>query len=136
VDSQVTATPRSDFTLPRDCTPVRASVWAGGVETDYLRAGCGEPLLLLLPPGRDIGSDRLLGSLAMQYRVTAASAPVDVDVASWIRDFLEGVGVVPVRIVAVGQVAELAAEEWRRWYGSPEPDSRGVDTGAGAQSPS
>ena len=132
----MTATPRSDFTLARDGTPLRASVSAGGVETEYLRAGCGEPLLLLLPPGHDIGSDQRLGSLAMQFRVTATSAPVDVDVASWIRDFLEGVGVVPVRIVAVGEVAELAAAEWRRWYGPPEPDLPGGDFSADAQSPS
>ena len=132
----MTATPRSDSTLARDGMPVRASVSAGGVETEYLRAGCGEPLLLLLPPGRDIGSDQRLGSLAMQYRVTATSAPVDVDVASWIRDFLEGVGVVPVRIVAVGEVAELAAVECRRWYGSPEPDAPEADSRAISQSPS
>ena len=65
--------------------------------------------------------------------VTATSAPADVDVASWIRDFLEGVGVVPVRIVAVGEVAEVAAREWRRWYGLSEPDPPEGDCGAMSQ---
>lgn len=99
----------AETTLARTGEPVRASVCAGGVETDYVRVGRGVPVLLLAAPD-DPDRDTLLRSLGAQARVIAPRIPAGVDFASWLRDFLDGVGVLPVRIVATGALVTPALE--------------------------
>jgi hypothetical protein len=89
-----------DATLARTAEPVRATVFAGGVETEYLRVGSSTPALLFLAAPDDPDRDSVIRSLGVQGRVVAPSIPAGVDFATWLRDFLDGIGVLPVRIVA------------------------------------
>jgi len=79
---------------------VRATVFAGGVETEYYRSGSGSPVLLLLMPPGDPDRDRIMRVLSPRARVIAPRIPAGAEFSSWLRDFLDGVGVVPVHIVA------------------------------------
>ena len=83
----------------------RATVCAGVTATDYLRAGCGEPVLLLC--GRP--ERPLLAPLAARFRVIAPDLPCDPTRApddrrgpfsEWLRDFLDGLGVARTHVVA------------------------------------
>lgn len=89
-----------DATFARTAEPVRATVFAGGVETEYYRSGSGSPVLLLLLPPGDPDRDRIMRVLSPRARVIAPKMPVAVDFTSWLRDFVDGVGVVPVHLVA------------------------------------
>ncbi|MEW5918885.1 MAG: hypothetical protein AB1762_20955, partial [Gemmatimonadota bacterium] len=71
---------------------VRAVVCAGGVETEYARAGRGEPLVLLV---QDLAGDDVLAVMAVltsSYLVYAATPPTD-HRAAWLQNFMEGLGV-------------------------------------------
>ena len=90
-------------------TAVRAAVDAGALTTSYLRAGGGAAVLLLRAPRRDGAADPLFGALAERFRVIApdacAPAPArdgvpDPPFSSWLRDFLDGLGLTRASIVA------------------------------------
>ena len=78
----------------------RATVCAGATTTDYLRAGCGPTVLLL---GADVDSP-LLSALAARFRVIAPLPAADrappAPFSAWLRDFLDGLGVVGASVVA------------------------------------
>ena len=84
---------------------MRATVFAGGVETEYYRSGSGSPVLLLLMPPGDSDRDRIMRVLSPRARVLAPKVPQAAEFSSWLRDFLDGVGVVPVHIVATAAFA-------------------------------
>ena len=88
-----------DATFARTADPVRATVLAGGIETEYHRSGSGSSLLLLLLPPGDPDRDRLMRLLSPRARVIAPRIPRTIDFSTWLRDFLDGVGVVPVHLV-------------------------------------
>ena len=89
-----------DATFARSAEPVRATVFAGGVETEYYRSGSGSPVLLLLMPPGDPDRDRVINLLSLRARVIAPKVPAAVGFSSWLRGFLDGIGVLPVHIVA------------------------------------
>lgn len=105
--------PGFDSSIVRTGMPVWAVVCAGGVETEYFRAGSGDPVLLLLPREQFHENHPVLLAMAGTVRVTAPRAPSGVDFGPWIRDFLDGVGVVPVRVVALGELLDPARQEFR-----------------------
>jgi hypothetical protein len=89
-----------DAAFARTAEPVRATVFAGGVETEYYRSGSGSPVLLLLTPPGDPDRDRLIRLLSPRARVIAPRIPAAVEFSSWLRDFLDGIGMLPVHIIA------------------------------------
>ena len=98
-------------TFARTAEPVRATVLAGGVETEYHRCGSGSPVVLLLMDSGDPDRDRTMRVLSSRARVIAPRIPAAVDFSSWLRDFLDGVGVEPVHIVAT-TAFEVPAREF------------------------
>jgi pimeloyl-ACP methyl ester carboxylesterase len=98
--------------------PARALVCAGAVETEYLRAGCGAPVLLLLhgratdwwneDPAPE-SARRAFELLSARYRVIAPTIPAGVGFATWLGDFLDGLGVDRPSVVAEPGLA-LAAQ--------------------------
>ncbi len=116
------AIPATVLSPPERSIPLlaRASVDAGAVTTYYARFGSGEPILLLGSGGAgDSLGSFLLAPLATRFRVIApeplvecgrvtlalpgsAGAPA---FSTWLRDFLDGLGVEQVSIVAEGQLA-------------------------------
>jgi pimeloyl-ACP methyl ester carboxylesterase len=86
---------------------VRAFVHAGGATTEYLRAGHGAPVVLLVEPG---SSDVLVGRLARDFRVVAPEVPAPPETAAdpsgrlafcrWLRAFCDGLGIERCGLVA------------------------------------
>ncbi len=89
----------------------RAIVHAGDHATEYVRAGCGAPVLLLA----ERGESALLAPLSARFRVIAPDLPCHAPAhetgvpdagaspppfAAWLRDFLDGLGVARIDIVA------------------------------------
>lgn len=98
----------------------RCRVSAGGVDTEYVRLGRGAPVLLLAaaegeePPA-------LLAPLAARFRVIAPTtadshAVSDERFSTWLRDFLDGLGVSAAGVVAE---AGLGAAAFR--FAAAEP---------------
>jgi len=78
----------------------------------YRRAGAGRPLLLLRasPDSQPLWSE-LDAALVDTFRVLTPEVPAaGVDVAAWLRDFLEGIGVERVTIVAGDSLCIAALE--------------------------
>jgi pimeloyl-ACP methyl ester carboxylesterase len=85
----------------------RATAYAGTTVTDYVRAGNGAVVLLLT---RQQARHPLFAVLASAFRVIAPDRPrytsADADAcvsppfASWLRDFLDGLGVARVILLA------------------------------------
>lgn len=128
----------------------RATVYAGATATEYVRAGCGAPVLLLA----ERGADPLLTALGARFRVIAPELPCRVvtpepgtsapPFSVWLRDFLDGLGIARVDVVAteaygvralsyclvdparVGRIALLFrdASDPTAGGGSPEPLGR------------
>lgn len=73
----------------------------GTTETQYRRAGQGPPVLLLFPGGTEdeLGA-QLFDRLAARFRVIAPICPVGVELTSWLRDLIEGLGLIRPAIVA------------------------------------
>ena len=109
--------PPSPPTSPIHLT--RALVDAGTISTSYIRAGVGAPLLLLDPLVPADGSCvPLLLPLAAHFRVLAPAVPAAFSAtgrrsqaahatafSTWLRGFLDGLGLPPVSIVARDECA-------------------------------
>jgi hypothetical protein len=94
--------------------PARAVVSARGVDTHYLRAGSGQPVVLLAE-GDGASMHSVLASLVLSARVIAPLIPAHVPFADWLRDFLDGLGLTDVKLIAdqamASPVLEFAAGE-------------------------
>lgn len=73
----------------------------GTTETQYRRAGHGPPVLLLFAEGSadELGA-HLFDRLAAGFRVIAPTCPAGVEIADWLRDLIEGLGLIRPAIVA------------------------------------
>ena len=80
--------------------------------TRYVRRGAGHPVLLLRAQGDDCPLwPALVDALAARCRVILPEAPeADVGFASWIRGFVDGVGCLPVTLIAAGEFSLPALE--------------------------
>lgn len=105
---------------PSTALLARAAVDAGAVTTYYARLGSGEPILVLGIEGAgDSLGYVLLAPLASHFRVIAPEPLVECGkvrlalpgslgapaFSTWLRDFLDGLGVEQVGIVAEGKLA-------------------------------
>jgi hypothetical protein len=88
-------------TIARAALPARAIVCAGGVDTEYIRAGRGEPLVLVVAQLDSAEVAASIAALARNYLVFAAAPALQelAKVASWQADFLEGLGVASAHLM-------------------------------------
>ncbi len=115
---------------PEVPTPVRKAVLtSGGIETRYHRAGHGAPVLLLADspfPGASI--DRLFEGLAGSFRVIRPEVPETQPGAradrsappvgsTWIRELIDGLGLVSCALVAEGRLSHPAT--WLAFSDTP-----------------
>lgn len=93
----------------------RATVTVGAIETSYQRAGTGRPLVLLVPPPPDV---TVLTPLLARWRVIVPEstsvlalpgAPGSTPFATWLRGFLDGLGLQRACVVADASVAVALA---------------------------
>lgn len=90
----------------------RATLNAGRNSTDYLRAGRGGTVLLLVSAGGESAlALQLLGVLSQRFRVFAPAAlAAGPGVSETVAEFLEGLGVEAAAIVAEGDFSVGALE--------------------------
>lgn len=100
--------PHSSFESPvHPIETTHATVCEGGFETEYRRAGRGEPVVLLASPG-SAASVSLFDALARHHRVYSPLLPQRVEngdgqhrgIATRLRGFLDALGVTRTAIVA------------------------------------
>lgn len=87
---------------------VHAAVLAGGTETPYRRAGTGRPVLLLVSGSAPDASEELFRALSQSFRVIMPELPDTGDpgeLAQWLRDVIDGLGLVSPVIVVDPQSA-------------------------------
>ena len=80
--------------------------------TRYLRRGAGHPVLLLREQGDESPLwPALVDALAAHHRVIVPETPDgDVGWGAWIRGFIDGVGCLPVTLIAGGEFCLPALE--------------------------
>ena len=97
---------------------VRAEVRAGDRVTRYFRAGAGRVVLLLRPVAAAAEWAAAAAELAARCRVIVPDIPEAPDFTAWLGDFLDGLGLESVTILADpalgGAAREFAALEPER----------------------
>jgi hypothetical protein len=90
----------------------RAEVCVGGYVTRYLRRGVGRPVVVLATSGdSDALWPELLDAIAARHRLILPEVPAcEAGFSSWLRGFLEGVGLSVVTLIATGQCCLPAVE--------------------------
>jgi hypothetical protein len=90
----------------------RAEVRVGGYVTRYVRRGVGRPVVLLAAPSETNALwPELLDAIAAQRRLVLPDVPVsEARFSSWLRGFLDGVGLPLVSLIAAGSCCLPAVE--------------------------
>jgi hypothetical protein len=84
---------------------IEAVLQTGTIETHYLRAGAGEPLLLLFQTAlTDPLAAALFAQLSTRYRVVAPRVPAGVGgpvmpLSRWLRELVDGLGFVRPTVI-------------------------------------
>ncbi|MFL5619273.1 MAG: hypothetical protein ACJ79A_12880 [Gemmatimonadaceae bacterium] len=100
VGATVVNHPTETDTTARAGESARAVVWAGGVRTEYLRAGSGAVVVLLLGEYDGPRAMELIELISSAFLVIAPSVPRGVAFASWLSDLMDGLGIASACIVA------------------------------------
>ncbi|HEU4565746.1 MAG TPA: hypothetical protein VFS05_13890 [Gemmatimonadaceae bacterium] len=89
-----------------------AEVRAAERVTRYIRLGAGRPVVVLQGAAREDDLwPELLGTIAARCRVILPVAPEpDLSFGGWVRDFLDGLGLTPVALIAAGGYCAPALE--------------------------
>jgi hypothetical protein len=91
--------------------PARAVVCARGVDTEYIRAGRGEPIVLVVADLDAVEVTEMTARLAMQYTVlVAAPRLASGQIAGWMRDFLEGLGLAQAHLMVHARLMDTTTE--------------------------
>lgn len=92
---------------PLTAPAINAVVLTGSTETHYRRAGSGPLVLLLSGTGGEISGGQLFRELSEQFRVIAPRMPaaagegsIPLALSSWLRDLIDGLGLVRPHLVA------------------------------------
>ena len=92
---------------------IEALVETDGVETTYVRAGAGEPVVVLRASATPAEHDPFIEQLAQEYRVfapdlaCAESAPC---FRGWLRGVIEGLGLEEPRLIVTASNDEELAQ--------------------------
>lgn len=104
----------SDSLLPTVPPPFdrSAEVRVDGHVTRYVRRGAGQPVVVLRGSDDDAGLwPGLVETIAARCRVILPEAPgAGIEFVSWMRGFLDGIGLPPATLVAVGDYCVPALE--------------------------
>jgi hypothetical protein len=88
-----------------------ATLYAGGMSIDYVRAGSGDTVVVLHDGDSEGARVRsLVDSLALDHRVILPVLADDDRFALALDNLLEGIGACSVGLVAVGKFGRLAQE--------------------------
>lgn len=89
-----------------------AEVRVGELTTRYRRSGSGRPVVVLQPPNdADASASRLEELLSDRCRVIVPEIPAGVtDVAAWLRDFLDALGIERATVVLPEQLGITALD--------------------------
>ena len=89
-----------------------AEVRVGDHVIRYVRRGSGPPVVVVRGDGDDTpGYRRLIEDLAGSHRIVVTQPPpTGADVGSWLRGFIEGIGLTSIVLVAGRASAEAATE--------------------------
>lgn len=80
--------------------PVEAVLQTGAIETRYARAGVGLPILILFPHAlTDPLGAQLFAHLAERYRVVAPTIATGVPLSKWLRELIDGLGLVRPTVI-------------------------------------
>jgi hypothetical protein len=91
--------------------PARAVVCTGGVETEYIRAGRGEPIVMVVPDLDGVEGPEMIARLATQYTVLVAAPRLELtEIAGWMRDFLEGLGLAQAHLMVHARAMDTLTE--------------------------
>ena len=96
-----------NFSGARAGTPARATVCAGGVDTEYVRAGRGDAVLLLAGDVDTLEMQQRIDVLARHFLVIAASPPVNAEFNSWLGGFLDGLGLMRASVLVDASLTHL-----------------------------
>lgn len=89
----------------------RATLHAGGMSIDYLRAGHGDTVVVLHDGDTDGAPvQQLVDRLALEHRVIVPVLAADDAFHAALDNLLEGIGACSVELVAVGEFGRLAQE--------------------------
>jgi hypothetical protein len=100
---------------------VRAEVRAGDRVTRYFRAGAGRVVLLLRPATAAAEWSSAAAELAARCRVIVPDIPEVPDFTAWLGDFLDGLGLGAVIVLADPALGDAARE-----FAALEPDRVGL----------
>ena len=104
----VSAVTGLDMSITRAVTPARAMVCAHGVDTTYLRAGRGDAIVLVANDLEAQDVQDLMQELARQFLVIAAApTPAQGQIANWLRDFLEGLGLTGAHVLMHASLTQI-----------------------------
>lgn len=96
---------------PRLVPRAHATLHAGGMSIEYVRAGHGDTVIVLHAGDSDGASvQSLIDDLSLDHRVIVPVLPGDDSFALALDNLLEGVGACSVGLVAVGTFGRLAQE--------------------------
>lgn len=87
----------------------RAFVCADGVNTSYVRAGRGKPLVLVTENLEATDTQEMIAALSRDHLVLAA-APQLTDVGelrTWLRGFIDGLGVAEAHLILQASVTAV-----------------------------
>jgi pimeloyl-ACP methyl ester carboxylesterase len=93
-----------------DLTAAMAEVRVGNLTTRYRRTGSGRPVVVLQPPHDADADSSLLAELLSEHcRVIVPELPSGVtDAATWLRDFLDALGIERAAVVVPEQLGIAA----------------------------
>ncbi len=97
--------------IPRLVPRAYATLHAGGMSIDYVRAGSGETVVVLIAGDSDeVPVQRLIEKLALDHRVIVPVLAGDDSFPIAFDNLLEGIGACCVGLVAVGEFGRPAQE--------------------------
>ena len=103
----MTNTPSADALPPE----LRAEVCANDRIMHYRRSGAGLPILLMFAaPATTPLTDELTRVLATKFRLIVPEMPLGINPTDWIAEFLEGIGLTAVTLIAAGPFCMAAIE--------------------------
>jgi hypothetical protein len=87
----------------------RAVVCAGGIDTCYVRAGRGKPVVMVSENMDAPGVQEMIATLARDHLVLAAAPQLSDmrELGVWLRNFVEGLGIVDAHVILHASISTI-----------------------------